>query len=693
MFKKKLPLLISLIIPIVSLVMALHTIKDYGINWDEPYHYKRGQAFLQFFLTGKKNYDGMPKYPALKGTSDDDNFRNSEELFINNQKNPDPKSSTYRRSYYQDDAWNGEYFIDQESSYGHPPLNDILAASSNYIFYQKLGIMGDLESYHLFIILTVSITTFVIAIFMLYEFGLIESVITSLALTTYPLLIGEQHFNIKDPVEASFYALTVIFFYLGITKKSLKWLFLATLGFAFALSTKFNIIFSVVPMSIWLLYYLYLSSKTDKAKLFKKLGLTAIFAPFISLGILIASFPTIGKNPIGGLAEIVRFYLEQGHALSQPVSYYLFGFINTYPLQWIVYTTPPITLLLFVVGLLSIKKLIKINSFSLLLALWFATNLGRISLFGALSYGGVRLIMEYIPAISMLSGIAGAELVRSAKGKSYAAILFLVIIIGFLPTVVKLINIHPNENTYFNFLIGGLSGARDKNLNSWGNTNGNAYFLGILWLNSNAEVDAKLTLPVNLIGNLPRYKLRKDIALSDTYWSGPKHLGEYVIELTYDYPPMNWYALSYLNTVMNPVYEVKVDGVAIAKVWKNDDIHVKTIYKNQNKILLNVEVQKNTLSIDLPKSEKLMQISIPTPTVECSPIKTGYVRTSVNGKDWVREPEDIALDQIKQSKFRGISSQFDFYFVAREAKSIIFEVDSDNVCLLKSVTATATILN
>lgn len=693
MFKKYIPLTTVLVIPFISLLINLKTIKDYGINWDEPYHYKRGQAFLQFFLTGKKTYDGIPKYKSLKGTSDDTNFRNSEELFINNQKNPDPKSVSFRRSYYQDDAWNGEYFIDQESSYGHPPLNDILAAFSNYIFYQKLGIVGDLESYHLFIVLTVSTTIFLVALFMWKEFGLIESVITSLSLVTYPLLLGEQHFNIKDPIEAAFYTLTIIFFYLGITKKSFGWLFGTVVMFALALSTKFNILFSTVPMGLWLVYYLYTNKQIDKKGLLKKIGLISIIAPIIILGILILSFPTIWKNPIAGLLEISRFYLEAGHSISQPVSYYILGFINTYPIQWITFTTPPIVIVLFIFGIFLAKKFIKINSFFLLLILWFITNIGRISLFGALSYGGARLIMEYIPAMAMIAGIAGGFLIRVAKKTSCGVVLSFVIILGFVPTLIKLVNIHPNENIYFNFLIGGLSGAKIKNINSWGNTNGNAYYPGIQWLNKNAEKDTKLTLPVNLIGNLPRYKLRGDIALSDTYWSGPGHNGEYIIELTYDYPPMTWYALNYLNTVMDPVYEVKADTVALAKVWKNDDEHVKTLFRNQSKITLSVKIDKNTLRIDLPKSEKLMQISIPTPTVGCSPVKTGYVRTSVNGVDWIREPEDIALDQIKQSKFRGISSQFDFYFVAREARSIIFEIGGENVCPLKSTRAEVTVLN
>lgn len=681
-------LTLVLLIPTISLLIALFTIKNYGINWDEPYHYKRGQAFLHYFLTGEKNYNSIPKYKALKGTSDDSGFRNAENLFEENQKNPDPRSETYRRSYYQDDVWNGQYHIDIEKSYGHPPLNGVLAAFSNYIFYQKLGILGDIESYHLYIICTVSLMAFVVAIFIWKEFGIIESLLTSLTLATYPLLIGEQHFNIKDPVEASYYSLTMIFFYLGVKNLSKKWMFLATLFFGLALSTKFNILFSIIPMTAWLFVYY----RKDLFKIIKRFWLIIAVSPLIAFGILIVSYPTIWKDPISGILEIFRFYLIAGHAQSQPASYYIAGFINTYPTTWILYTTPPIVLLIFSLSIVFIKDISKTNKFFLLVILWLVVNILRISLFSALSYGGVRLIMEFIPALSMIVGITVGYILSIRKNKLYKILVIGVIIVGFTPTIIKLVNIHPNQNTYFNFLIGGLEGAKNKNINSWGNTNGSAYYPAINWINENVPKDAKLTLPVNLIGNIPRYKLRDDIALSDTYWSGAKHNGEYVIELTYDYPPLKWYALSYLNTVMNPVYEVKVDGVAIAKVWKNDIEHMRPEFKNQVTSIQKVIVDKNTLTINLPKTTKVTQVSMNLTTKNCTAIKTGYVKSSVDNINWVREPEDIALDQIRQSKFRGIEQEFSFYFVAREAKTIVFESVNLDSCLLKGYQAKVTSL-
>jgi len=692
MFCNKKDLFVIFFIPVIFFLYAIFTISDYGINWDEPYHFRRGQAFLQYFLTGNKTYEDMPKYPPLKGTSDSGDFRNSDKLFDEVQNNPALSDPNYRRSYYQDDAWNGEYFIDIESAYGHPALNGILASLTNYIFYQKLGILGDLEAYHLFIILMVSLMAFSMAIFMWRRYGLVESLISSLALTTYPLLLGEQHFNIKDPIEMAFYTITLISFYLGITKSNFGWLIASIISFGIALSVKFNIVFSIIPMGIWLIYYL--SKNKPKPGLSKKIIYTLLLSPAIVFLILITPYPTIWKEPLQQLSEIARFYLNAGYLQSQPSNYYLFGFINTFPSLWIAATTPPATLLLFVLFFFFIKKLFQKDSFVLLLLLWFFTALLRISLFKALSYNGVRLIMEYIPPMAMLAGISAGYVYKKINNK-LRAVVILIIFASFIPTIYKLVKIHPNENVYFNFLIGGLSGAKKINLNSWGNSYGNAYYQAVVWINNNAEANARLTLPVGLIGNIPRYKLRKDISLSYNYWSGQDHDGEYLLELIYDYPQMEWFSLKYLNNAMKPVYEVKVDGVAIAKVWRNDPEFVLSEYKNQKMIPAEISYNKKSgyIELSLSKPEKIMRVDLKQPITGCTALMTGYADTSIDGKTWIREIEDIARDQLKHSRLNDLGPNFSFYFVAKEAKYIRFHTEYLDSCLLNANSPFVLILN
>lgn len=694
MFKDK-KLFLVLILPVIFLVYSLITIKDYGINWDEPYHYRRGQSFLQYFLTGQKNYNNIPKHPPLQGDSDNPTFRNAQEKLEEVQNNPSLSNPTFRRSFYQDDSWNGEYFIDLENSYGHPALNDVLAAISNKIFFQKLGIMGDLESYHFFIIMTVSLATFFIALFMWKEFGIVESVVTTLAFASYPLLLGEQHFNIKDPVETSFYTITVLAAYLGLKKNKFRWLLTAIIFFSLALSTKFNVLFSVIPLGLWFLYFLHKKGKSiDKNRMTKNLILVILLTPVIALGILFLSYPTLWKNPLSGFEQIVKFYLEVGYPGTPIQGYSHLGFFNSYPLTWIFYTTPPILIALFISSVIFFKKLLKSSGFILLLFTWLAVIVGRNSLFGALSYGGVRIIMEYITPLALIAGITAGYFVKINHTKIFLVLSTVIILAGFVPTLVKLIRIHPNENVYFNFLIGGLAGAKNKDIPYWGDSYGNAYFPGILWLNTHAEMDAKVSTPVGNTSNIPRFKLRPDIAVSPYYWSGLKHSGEYLIELTYNYDPMNYFALKYLNEAMIPVYEVKVDGVAIAKVWKNDLNHVKSEFKNTQNIFVSPQTNKTaqTLELDLHEVKKIMKVQITQPITDCTPLKTGYVATSADGKIWTREPEDIAVDQQNREEIKTLTPIYEYLFVARNARFITFNVDGQNTCLLKATQAVVTVL-
>lgn len=693
MFRNKKNLFIVFLIPVVFFLYALYTIGDYGINWDEPYHFRRGQAFLQLFLTGQKNYNGIPKYPPLKGSPDTPGFRNSDQIFQDVQKNPSLSDPSFRRSYYQNDAWNGEYHIDIEDPSGHPVLNDILAAAFNKIFYQKLGIFGDLESYHLFEITMASLLVFAVAFFMWKEFGVIESVISSLILSTYPLFLGEQHFNIKDPIIASFYALTLITFYLFVKKQKYLWAILSIIFFALGLSTKFNIVFISIPIFVWLVLYFY--RNLNFSKFIKKFWPLIIVLPLLVFAVFIGSFPTLWKNPLWGIKRVVDYYLVSGYSsLSQPSNYYLFNFLNTYPSIWIFYTTPVVTLCLFFSSIFFIKKLFKNKTFSLLLSLSLFTIIGRISLFGALSYGGVRLVMEYIPILAMLCGITAGLIYKKLKGLKIYIFLFVITLL-FIPTIFKLISIHPNENVFFNWFAGGLKGAKEKQINSWGNSNGNAYFPALLWLNKNAEENARLTLPVGSISNIPRYKLRPDVSLSADYWSGPAHEGEYVLELTYDYPPMQWYSLKYLNTVMKPIYEVKVDGVAIAKLWKNSPEFIIQEFKNEKEIIASVNPNEKDgiLEITLPQSENIMRLDLKQPTGNCTVLYTGYLDTSIDGKVWTREVEDIARDQLKQARLKTLESDFTFYFVAREAKYIRLHTENLDSCILKASSPKISVLD
>lgn len=558
-------LLFSLISSFIFFIVSFLTLRDYGPSWDEAIHFRRGQAYLYYYLTGNTNYEILPKI-NLQGTNGDP------------KKIPVP-----RRSFYQNDYHNGVFWLKNDNDIGHPPLNDELAALSNYIFFQRLGILDDIPAHHLFNILASSLLVFVVVAFARSTFGAFAAVVAFLALATYPLFWAESHFNVKDPPEAAFFAATIWSFYNSLKKGSYRWLSVSIIFFTLGLGTKFNILFLPVIVVPYLLY-----RYRNKLLHLKKVYLTIpnlyipilLVTPFVVLGILTLAWPSLRQEWPISLLKIFSFYRESGTGSHyQPDQFFLFGF-NTYPVQWILFTTPPLVLALSGIGIFSAwlnRSLYK--GVTLLWFLWFIIPIARVTMPGTVVYGGIRQVLEFLPALTLLAGL-GAWQIFVWLRKSL--IVKIGLVLAFLWPVIVLVKLHPNENVYFNSLVGGLPGAKERDFPSWGNSFGNAYFQGIKWINTNVEKDAKLALIQGTPANAPVILLREDIQYiySDTtdksYFSGDTKAGEYLMELTFNdsYKPDSE-AWRYVEKYLIPIYEVQVEGIPILKIWKNDSEHTK----------------------------------------------------------------------------------------------------------------------
>lgn len=573
-------IVIIIFFTLVYFLIGVLTVSHYGINWDEPVHYIRGQAFIRFFMTGKKDYSGVPRIASHYPKFDD--FKMPQNIEYKDD-------SVFRRSIYQFDSQGTNYLSFNEfviNPGSHPPLNGEMASLFNLIFYQKLDWLGDIESYHLFIIFVSSILVFSIFLFAASEYGLFAGLISFLSLVLYPLFFSESHFNIKDPVEAAFYAMTILLFYKGITVNSKKLVLLSSLTAGLALGTKLNIIFAFPTLAIWLIVFKWKKIKKLQWPFSKGITLSLASLLIVPLFIIFVSNPNLWSDPIKKFTFVMAFYKDIGSIVYQPYNYVFFGFLNTYSFRWIIFTTPLIILFLSFFGLVySVKNFFKErNKTSFLIILWFLIPVIRVSIFHTGIYGGLRQIMEFIPAMALLSGIGAKYIVQFIYNllsrdfrrfdnllKKSLLMVQLLIIILFIPTLFKIISIHPNENVYFNSLMGGLRGASQQNFADWGITLGSVYRQGIDWINQYAEKDAKLALVNGYMSNIPRIWIRQDIGFNEKYYSGSLKKGEYIMEVT-DY---SWMILTpsdkqlYLDS-LTPVHQITVDGVAILKIWKND---------------------------------------------------------------------------------------------------------------------------
>lgn len=661
--------LVVFLIPLLFLVVQFVTLKDYGISWDEPIHFYRGQAYLYYFLTGKKNFDDLPRLvqfmPKYEGYS-----------------LPDGKFSTdvaKRVSYYQNIDLDFDYWLINDS--GHPVINDELAAITNLIFYQKLGIVGDINSHHLFNVFSATLLVIVVAVFAYEVGGIIPSIFSSLTLSLYPLFFSESHFNIKDPPQTAFFALTIYAFWKSLKQFNYKWLLVSIVSFAIAFGIKFNILF--LPL-IFTPYLVVRYKGTGFLSRFPRKYWTFIFlAPLIIAAIFIGSWPYLWQDVVGNTLKIFRYYKEIGSGFEYQPGFYFWKF-NLYPIVWIITTTQPVTLLLLFIGIFIVLKDRTSEKTYWLWLLWFIVPTLRVTTPGASIYGGVRQIMEYIPAVALLAGVGADALVKRFNITGIKLLIFLALVSYYL--LQPLIKYHPHQNVYFNFLIGGLKGAKERNIPYWGNSFGNAYYPAINWFNQNAEEGANLALIQATGLSLPRIMLREDLEYWNNYWSGIKRNGEYLLELTHDGPVKVYqYAWNYVDRFLVPVYEVKVDGVAIAMVWKNDLEHTKADMRLQEKLYLgkiSVEVVDKIIRVTLGKEVVLSRLSISFKGEnQCSPV-AGTVRISVDGNDWKEMSEPVPFPQISWNDSVS-DNRMNYFFAADGAKYIEFIANSQYSCIFE----------
>lgn len=671
-----------LIVPICFLFVGIYTLSHYGINWDESFHFQRGQAYLHYFLTGKKDFLDLPAYTTLNGSSDFMGRTGEQDIYLAAEKSKQIKGLDTRRSYYQSDVFTYSFLVSGFDG-GHPPTSDIFAAFSNFVFFQKLGWLGDIEAYHLYEIFAASLLVLGIGIFVTYNYRVLAALVSQLTLVLYPLFFAESHFNIKDPPETAFFGLAVITFYFGIINRSWKLIILSSMFSGFALGTKFNALFLPFIVIPWFVFYILVVKSKFRHFLSKKILSAFLIFPIIAIGLLFLFWPFLWANPAGNFLKVVNYYQNIGIGVTSGMEEYIVGGINTYPILWIIYTTPIPILVLFLVGFvyslfLTIKQK---KSAPLLILLWFLIPIARVTFFEANIYGGARQIMEYVPAMAILSGI-GVIFLLGCLPKFKVAVM-LVIFFSLFFVGWELWRIHPNENVYFNQLIGGLPGAAKNEIPSWGNSYGNVYLQGVRWINENAEEGSKLGLPINNMVNVPRIKLRQDIFFSNANVSGQERAGEYVMELSHEWQPKKWYAFSYYDAYLRPVHEVKVDGVSLLKIWKNDSDHVKVPIKQVREYSPRKIAEKNgTLTLDMGETVTLSKIKIKHGLLNCEKQKGGYIRLSTDGVNWIQEPETIDYPQIPEIWLGSSEDTFVFLFLDKNVRYIFIDTQMASSCVL-----------
>lgn len=684
----------AILLGLFFFVLGVITLPHYGINWDTINHLPRGQAYLHYLLTRKKDFSDIPKFFSGWQKEGQWYWQDPDTLRI---KTDISENELPARSLYQNDATTFEWFMEHDGD-GHPPLSDILSSVFNRLLFGKLRLINDIDSYRIYGILLAAILVALVYYWASSVYGDFAGLISALSLSLYPLFWAESHFNTeKDIPQTAFWAFMLFSIWKAIKQKSWKWILVSGIFFGFSLGTKFNVLFSVFAIIPWLLavlFYQY-NRKRKSLKQFLKENLwiawAGLFAILIGFAIFVGTWPYLWPDPIARIGGVLGFY--KGIGLTEHPNDRFLGplGVNTYVFQWIVYSTPPVVLFLFLIGAIAaILRLRREKELtSLLFTLWFVFPIVRASWPGTAIYGGVRQLMEYIPAMALLAGL-GAVSLRDFLSKLFTnksqpkIAISIVLLLAFVPIAIKLVGIHPNENVYFNSLIGGLAGAKEKNIPYWGFSFGSPYRQAASWINKNAEEGVNVVYTYDLIPNVPRIWLRRDLNLQNSNRSGYLRKGEYAMGLIYEGTSERSYYDSYLERFIEPVYEVKVDGVDILKVWKNDQAHLKV--DDDEKLLEGVVFEKKPwgMRFNLGEIRKLSRLEIDYLEGYCKPFSSGYVQISKDGKEWQRLPGVLPDDwRISFLGEQPKDGKFIEPFVGQEARFIDLVVSPADTCLTK----------
>lgn len=396
----------------------------------------------------------------------------------------------------------------------------------------------------------------------------------ALSLLLMPCLWGHAHLTTMDIPVAVMVFLTSFFVWQLAQSPSIGWTALAGLAAGCAVGTKMNGLLPYPVLLIWAL------SRGRRAFLH-----TAVALLLVAPVVFFLTWPWMWFDTLIHLRQYLAFQLKH-YAIG--VSY--FGKVYVippwhYPAVMTAITTPALTLLLAVVGIIYCfaLPLEKRHPHHLLLGC-FLVQLIAFSMPGVPKYNGTRLFLSIFPFLAMFAGVGFetlSEFVRARLATSrFAAgagerqnsmLVFLVGALCLVPGLNAIISIHPFELSYYNQLVGGLPGAVKRGFEPtyWGDT----YFQTLGFFNEKASAGSTINVsPPGVISYFEMYQrsgaLREDLHFS----AGDQQLGDadYVVFHTRigEMSPV----VKALFKKGRPVYTIACQDVALNVVYPHSEV-------------------------------------------------------------------------------------------------------------------------
>ncbi len=401
------------------------------------------------------------------------------------------------------------------------------------------------------------------------------SILGVLMIFLSPRIFANSFYNNKDIIFLSFFIFSIYFSFCFIEKDNNKNIILSSLFSALAIDVRIAGI--VTPAILTLVYII---SKIKNGYNIKSISKQLIKYLFF-LGFFTTVFwPYLWSNPIKNFYDAFVQMSSYPHKI-----YNLFKgeyLLSTnmpidYLPTWIIYTTPIIYIIFFIIGFIYLLKIFFTDKkfflnqnqnkdfliIAILLFIFFSTLL-----LGATFYNGWRQFYFLYPLIIYISIYAIFKILNKFSKKIIFLVTF-IFIISFSNTSYWMIKNHPHQYVYFNFLAG--KNFNDKfEMDYWG-----------LSYKENIEfiLDYQKTGKINLF-NISHYKLYHSLWIFSNEERNRINLVRSPKEA--DYIITNYYYINpdvtkgFKNAKMK---DFPIEGLKVLKEVKVDGVSINTIFK------------------------------------------------------------------------------------------------------------------
>jgi hypothetical protein len=345
----------------------------------------------------------------------------------------------------------------------YPVLTGLLGALSSRLFHDRLGWLDVIDAHQLPLVLLHALCVLLFGLYCTRLLGPLAGVSAAIALALFPSALGHSFNNAKDWPCAQFYGLAVLAAGVGLVEARARHLVAAGVFIGLALSCKLNGVFALptivlwTPLAWWLLY------RRRRPVPAAVVG-GYLAGPYLTGLVFFALWPWLYNGRIPDwwkhLHWYVSYMLEYG-VRPRP------GW-TIHPFSCLLFMTPPVVLAAALAYTAAGWRRSREDAAKWALVLvWLFLPIVRIAAPNSNFYDANRHFIEYIPALCAAAGGGFALLVSAARARwpTLSPRWLLVAGAAVIATLIApIVQYHPYETTYFNFMAGGLGQAQRRGL-------------------------------------------------------------------------------------------------------------------------------------------------------------------------------------------------------------------------------------